>query len=79
MSDIVINATAFFDRLSSLYASWKSDKRASDGVFSGADSMVVVTGKASEQESVYQKNNALHVRGESSEYPPSSEIPWCNS
>ena len=65
MSDIVINATAFFDRLASLYASWKSDKRASDGVFSGADSMVVVTGKASEQESVYQKNNALHVCGKS--------------
>lgn len=60
MGDIVINANVFFERLSALYASWKQDKRSSDGIFSGADSIVVVTGKA-EQESVYQKNNALHV------------------
>ena len=60
MGDIVINAKVFFERLSALYASWKQDKRSSDGIFSGADSIVVVTGKA-EQESVYQKNNALHV------------------
>ena len=60
MGDIVINASVFFERLSALYASWKQDKRSSDGIFGGADSIVVVTGKA-EQESVYQKNNALHV------------------
>jgi hypothetical protein len=57
---IVINADAFFDRLTHLYNSWKSDKRASDGVFGGADSIVVLAGKA-EQESSYQKHNALHV------------------
>jgi len=60
MSDIVINADTFFDRLSVLYNSWKADKRSQDAVFGGADSIVVLTGKA-EQESTYQKNNALHV------------------
>ncbi len=58
---IVINADAFFDRLTHLYNSWKSDKRSSDGVFGGTDSIVVLAGKA-EQESSYQKHNALHVR-----------------
>jgi hypothetical protein len=57
---IVINADAFFDRLTHLYNLWKSDKRASDGSFGGADSIVVLAGKA-EQESSYQKHNALHV------------------
>jgi nucleosome binding factor SPN SPT16 subunit len=57
---IVINADAFFDRLTHFYNSWKSDKRAGDGVFGGADSIVVLAGKA-EQESSYQKHNALHV------------------
>jgi|GraSoi013_1_20cm_3_1032427.scaffolds.fasta_scaffold166280_1 Xaa-Pro aminopeptidase len=57
---IVINADAFFDRLTHFYNSWKSDKRAGDGIFGGADSIVVLAGKA-EQESSYQKHNALHV------------------
>jgi hypothetical protein len=57
---IVINADAFFDRLTHFYNLWKSDKRAGDGVFGGADSIVVLAGKA-EQESSYQKHNALHV------------------
>ena len=60
MGDIEIKADAFFERLNSLYTTWKSDKRSPDGAFSGADSFFVVTGKASEQESAYQKNNALH-------------------
>ena len=58
--EIVINAEVFFDRLSHLYNSWKSDKRSNDGVFGGADSIVVVAGKA-QQENSYQKHNALHV------------------
>lgn len=61
MGDIAINADTFFERLGALYASWKQDKRSSEGVFNGADSFFVITGKASEQESAYQKNNALHV------------------
>ena len=74
MGDIVINADVFFERLSALYASWKQDKRSSDGIFSGADSIVVVTGKA-EQESVYQKNNALHVSHERAEILQLSQRP----
>ena len=65
---IVINADAFFDRLTHLYNSWKSDKRASDGAFGGADSMVVLAGKA-EQENSYQKHNALHVSREGARRP----------
>lgn len=58
--EIVISANTFFDRLSVLYTSWKADKRSGDILFGGADSIVVLTGKA-EQESNYNKNNAIHV------------------
>ena len=57
---IVINADVYFDRLQQFYTQWKADKRSSDGVFGGADSIVVLAGKA-EQESSYQKHNAFHV------------------
>lgn len=57
---IVINAKNFHDRLAALYNAWKADKRSSDGTFAGADSLVIVTGKADE-ETVYHKNNAIHV------------------
>lgn len=60
MSEITIAAEPFFDRLSSFYASWKADKRSSDGIFNGADSIVVITGKAEQDASVYEKNNTLH-------------------
>lgn len=60
MSEITIAAEPFFDRLSSFYASWKADKRSNDGIFNGADSIVVITGKAEQDASVYEKNNTLH-------------------
>lgn len=60
MTDIVINPTIFFDRLSTLYNAWKADKRSGDGSFGGADAIVVLTGKA-DQETQYVKNNAVHV------------------
>jgi nucleosome binding factor SPN SPT16 subunit len=60
MSEVTIAAEPFFDRLSNFYATWKADKRSSDGVFGGADSIVVITGKAEQDASVYQKNNTLH-------------------
>lgn len=60
MSDIVINPDAFFDRLSTLYNSWKADKRSGDGSFGGADAIVILTGKA-DQDTQYVKNNAVHV------------------
>ncbi len=61
MGDIVINADTFFERLSTLYNSWKADKRAGDGSFVGADSIVILTGKA-DQDTQYTKSNALHVK-----------------
>ncbi|ETN46105.1 uncharacterized protein HMPREF1541_00289 [Cyphellophora europaea CBS 101466] len=60
MSEITIAAEPFFDRLANLYSIWKNDKRSSDGLFNGADSIVVLTGKAEQDASIYQKNNTLH-------------------
>ncbi|KIX94135.1 uncharacterized protein Z520_10161 [Fonsecaea multimorphosa CBS 102226] len=59
MSDIVINPDTFFERLQTLYNAWKADKRSGNEVFGGADSIVVLTGKAAE-DTVYVKNNAVH-------------------
>lgn len=60
MSDIVINAKTFHERLATLYNTWKNDKRSPDGLFGAADSLVIVTGKA-DQDTIYHKNNAVHV------------------
>ncbi|KIW99366.1 uncharacterized protein Z518_11354 [Rhinocladiella mackenziei CBS 650.93] len=60
MSDIVINADTFFDRLSTLYNAWKTDKRSGDGSFGGTDTIVILTGKADQQDTQYIKNNAVH-------------------
>ena len=66
MSDIQVDPNAFFERLQALYNSWKADKRSGtgneNGVFGGADTIVILTGKAAE-ETVYAKNNAVHVSG----------------
>ncbi|EXJ93667.1 xaa-Pro aminopeptidase [Capronia coronata CBS 617.96] len=59
MGDIVINANTFFERLTTLYNAWKADKRSGDGSFGGADTIVVLTGKA-DQDTQYVKNNAVH-------------------
>jgi nucleosome binding factor SPN SPT16 subunit len=59
MSEITIAAEPFFDRLNSFYTAWKADKRSNE-VFNGADSIIVITGKAEQDASVYQKNNTLH-------------------
>lgn len=64
MADVQVDANAFFERLQSLYNLWKADKRSGAGneIFGGADSIVVLTGKAAD-ETVYVKNNAVHVSG----------------
>ena len=62
MSDIVIQPGPFFERLTSFYNAWKADKRSGDGSFGGADTIVILTGKA-DQDTQYVKNNALHVSG----------------
>ena len=58
--DIIIDKATFFNRLSSFYAAWKSDKRPGNGVFGGVGSIVVLMGKTDEANS-FQKNNAMHV------------------
>lgn len=57
---IVINSDTFFERLGHLYTAWKADKRGGDALYGGAESLVVLTGKAV-QENSYLKNNAFHV------------------
>lgn len=58
--DIAIDSNTFFTRLSSLYASWKADKRSGNALFDNAGSMVILMGKTDEENS-FQKNNAMHV------------------
>lgn len=58
---IAIDKNTFFNRLSSLYASWKADKRSGNALFGGADSIVILMGKTKTDESAFQKNNAMHV------------------
>lgn len=59
--EILIDKTAFFSRLSSLYTSWKTDKRSPHPTFGGVGSIVILMGKTDEANS-FQKNNAIHVR-----------------
>jgi nucleosome binding factor SPN SPT16 subunit len=63
--EIVIDKTAFFNRLSSFYTAWKSDKRSSHPAFGGVGSIVILMGKTDEANS-FQKNNAIHVCRDSS-------------
>ncbi|KAH7078697.1 FACT complex subunit-domain-containing protein [Paraphoma chrysanthemicola] len=46
--DIVIDKQLFSERLSSLVAKWKADKRSGDQIFQGAGSIAAVVGKPSE-------------------------------
>ena len=57
---IKIDKEIFSERLSSFYAAWKADKRTPNGVFGGANSIVILMGKA-EETNLFQKNNAIHV------------------
>ncbi|KAF7595126.1 FACT complex subunit spt16 [Aspergillus hancockii] len=57
--EIVIDKSAFFNRLSSFFTAWKADKRSSHAVFGGVGSIVILMGKTDEANS-FQKNNAMH-------------------
>ncbi|KAL4912206.1 FACT complex subunit spt16 [Aspergillus aurantiobrunneus] len=57
--EIVIDKTVFSNRLSSLYTSWKADKRSNHPTFGGVGSIVILMGKTDETNS-FQKNNAIH-------------------
>ena len=56
-----IDVKVFHERLGQLVSTWKTDKRTGgDAVFGGVGSIVILLGKA--EDSLYQKNNAMHVR-----------------
>ncbi|KAE8159120.1 FACT complex subunit spt16 [Aspergillus tamarii] len=57
--EIVIDKSAFFNRLSSFFAAWKADKRPGHAAFGGVGSIVILMGKTDEANS-FQKNNAMH-------------------
>ncbi|CAL5872278.1 uncharacterized protein PFLUO_LOCUS6539 [Penicillium psychrofluorescens] len=57
--EIVIDKTTFFNRLSNLYSTWKTDKRTGNALFDGAGSIVILMGKTDEENS-FQKSNAMH-------------------
>lgn len=59
--EVKIDKSLFHDRLSSFIAQWKNDKRSGDAIFNAAGSIVIITGKA-EDEQVFQKNNAFQVQ-----------------
>ena len=61
--EIVIEKDLFHTRLSNFLTQWKNDKRQSDGLFQGADSLVILVGKASD--GAYVKSTAFQVS-----YPP---------
>ncbi|PGH16894.1 FACT complex subunit spt16 [Polytolypa hystricis UAMH7299] len=56
---IKIDKVTFANRLSTLYAAWRADKRATTPVFGGAGSIIVLMGKTEEANS-FQKSNAMH-------------------
>jgi len=62
MAEIKIDKNLFQERLSHFVAAWKADKRSGDALFNGATSILVLMGKT-EEAAQFQKNNAIHVRG----------------
>jgi hypothetical protein len=47
--EITIDKSQFHDRLSSLQAQWKADKRTGDALFNNVGSIHIAVGKASEK------------------------------
>ncbi len=61
MADIKIDGKLFQERVTHFVNAWKADKRASDNVFAGASSIIILMGKV-EETPEFHKNNAMHVR-----------------
>ncbi|KAG9252018.1 FACT complex subunit-domain-containing protein [Emericellopsis atlantica] len=59
MADITLDSKLFQERISHFTTAWKNDLRSKDGVFGGAQSIVVMMGKVEEAQSL-NKNNAVH-------------------
>lgn len=60
MAEIKIDSKLFHERLSHFASAWKNDLRSKESLFNGAQSFLVVMGKAEEVPELY-KNNAAHV------------------
>ena len=61
--EVKIDRDTFNNRLSHFVSTWKGDKRQSnDALFGGVVSIVVLLGRNEESQS-FQKNNAMHVGG----------------
>lgn len=60
MAEIKIDSKLFQERISHFVTSWKNDLRSNDGLFGGANSLVVMMGKVNEVPE-FHKNNAVHV------------------
>lgn len=60
MAEIKIDSKVFQERISHFVTAWKNDLRNKDGLFGGAQSMVVMMGKV-EEIPEFHKNNAIHV------------------
>jgi nucleosome binding factor SPN SPT16 subunit len=71
MADITLDSKLFQERISHFTTAWKNDLRSKDGVFGGAQSIVVMMGKVEEAQSL-NKNNAVHV---SLPRQPQTEMP----
>lgn len=61
MAEIKIDKAIFHERLGHFVSAWRADKRSGDSLFNGAASIVILMGKT-EENSQFQKNNAVHVR-----------------
>ena len=57
--EVKIDKQQFQKRLSEFVSAWKADKRG-EGVFGGANSIVVAMGQSDPSEA-FQKRNAMHV------------------
>lgn len=60
MAEIKIDSKVFQERIAHFVTAWKNDLRSKDGLFNGAQSMVVMMGKV-EEIPEFHKNNAIHV------------------
>ncbi|MCJ1261822.1 FACT complex subunit spt16 [Lobaria immixta] len=57
--EVKIDKQVFHDRLSHFISAWKADKRASDALFGGVGSILILMGK-NDTTITFQKNNAIH-------------------
>lgn len=60
MAEVKIDSKLFQERISHFVTSWKNDLRSKDGLFGGANSIVITAGKADDSVDI-SKSTAVHV------------------